>query len=752
LNWKKTSFFMIFLLITALFLLPTSCCIMSEKIGVILVVHGGMIENKTQSLWEAVVHQFSYDQNHSVYKLVIWDSEMWPLVLDPSFTEWALRFLRMYDFEYTRIGGTDPFHGITDQQLEDLKAELDANPHGINFEVDWAGYMAAASVDHYAYPRFIYYGPDGPEVGDNVTYCGEEEEDGPWPDCDPERYNVDGPVERLLQKGVSRIIMVDWTVGGPRFSKSYDVVQITKRAIDDWNDAHGTSIPHPIWVNDYSNLMERSYPIEPEGWTRILKVPTVDSHVLLNGNPNPIVSDPLLTTLNVESIEAAFSGTVSDADTGVILFNHALHDYNEPFDPKINDTLIINKNVKSQLLERHPTMDPDNIIGAYGGIQELNPENDLEERNREMRGESYGHAWLYESEKELPGDEWGYRYWDALEYLKDRGVKHISISFPQVVTDNALNMVEVYNQIAGREIGYKNWAKWGTGDYETYPEVGHPFADYWGIWVNTDCGEWKLDYANGTSDFSWGATLICQTSGATGVIKWFDGDDAGTLTLKEVSGTFQDDELITDDKGGSANVNGSTTQTSKPECCFEMGGCGDPLKPYPPMRQTPLNEKMSDMDPSLCFDMSEYGHLGYDPALGAPDPDNPVQDQYTGTWEMYHPPNDDPRVGQLLAKYVLSAAINPLVYLTNNELEGIEVGESVTFEAHVTGGEPGYAYEWSAKEEGDSDWSMVGGDISSWTWNPESGDEGTYAIRCMVTDSKGRTGEVVWEGFTVSTI
>ncbi len=144
-------------------------------------------------------------------------------------------------------------------------------------------------------------------------------------------------------------------------------------------------------------------------------------------------------------------------------------------------------------------MDPDNIIGAFGGIQEVNPANGLEERNRPMRGESYGHAWLYETDKVLPGGEWGYRYWEALEYLKNRGVKHIVISFPQVVTDNALNMVEIYNQIAGREIGYKNWLKWGTGDFTRYPGVGHPFADYWGIWVNTDCGEWELNYDSGTS-------------------------------------------------------------------------------------------------------------------------------------------------------------------------------------------------------------------------------------------------------------
>jgi hypothetical protein len=301
--------------------------------------------------------------------------------------------------------------------------------------------------------------------------------------------------------------------------------------------------------------MERSYPTAPKGWTRSLGLPAKDNHILLNGSPNPITSDTEVVTLHVESIEAAMSDIVSDAKTGVIIFNHALHDNNEGFDPKLNDSLIINKNIKSRLLALHPEINKDNIVGAFGGIQELNPENSLEERNREMRGESYGHAWLYESEKELPGDEWGYRYWEALEYLKNRGVEHIAISFPQVVTDNALNMVEIYNQIAGREIGYKNWAKWETGDYTRYPETGHPFADYWGIWVNTDCGEWELNYKNGASEFSEGATLTGQTSGATGVIKWFDknsgdwasGTAAGTLTLKKVEGSFQKDEIIKND-------------------------------------------------------------------------------------------------------------------------------------------------------------------------------------------------------------
>jgi hypothetical protein len=60
--------------------------------------------------------------------------------------------------------------------------------------------------------------------------------------------------------------------------------------------------------------------------------------------------------------------------------------------------------------------------------------------------------------------------------------------------------------------------------------------------------------------------------------------------------------------------------------------------------------------------MSAYGHLGFDEtgASGLPDNDKPVQNQYTGTWDLYRPPNDDPRLGQLLARHVLDAAVKML--------------------------------------------------------------------------------------------
>ena len=50
------------------------------------------------------------------------------------------------------------------------------------------------------------------------------------------------------------------------FTKTYNMIQMTKKALAKWNTDHATSIPL-IWVNDYTNLMERSYPTAPAGWT-----------------------------------------------------------------------------------------------------------------------------------------------------------------------------------------------------------------------------------------------------------------------------------------------------------------------------------------------------------------------------------------------------------------------------------------------------------------------------------------------------
>jgi hypothetical protein len=644
---------------------------LGEKIGVLLAIHGGMDTNKPQYMWDAAVEMFAYDHNHPVYKFVIWSGANWPMVLSTEATGFAREFLFKYDFEYDRIGGVEPYRRISEKQVADMKAELDKNGYGITFEVDWVGWIPGDHIDHYPHPRFIYSPPPG--KGDKCTYCGENEKEGPWPGCDPERFNVDGPVERLLKKGVSRIIIVGLTMSGIRFSKGFEVFQMSKKVVDTWNAQRGTSVSL-MWINDYSNLMERSYPTEPAGWTRSLGPPVKDSHILLHGSPNPLAEDPELAQLHVEGIEAAMSPEVTDTETGVVLMNHPILKYDEAFDPKINDTVTVSENIKSQLLERHPKMDPDNIVGAYGGIEVLNPENGLVEHSRQMRGEYIGYAPLYESDKNLPGNKWGYLYWDALEYLKNRGVKHIVVAFPQISTTSVWDLVDLPNQF-GKEIGRKTWAKWGTWDYANYPGVGHPFADYWGVWLETDCG---------------------------GV-----------------------------------------------PCCFEMGGCADGRK-YPPARQAPADKKRGLYDPSLAYDLSDYGHLGYDPAKGPPNPDAPVQDQYTGTWAVWAPPDDNPGVGKLLAKHVLNTAVNPMVYITNGERERVAAGEGVTFKAHVVTGAPEYTYEWSIKKEGVMNWAPVAQNSPTWTWTPGTGDRGTYNIRCKVTDAKRGTGEVVWKGFEVS--
>jgi len=139
-------------------------------------------------------------------------------------------------------------------------------------------------------------------------------------------------------------------------------------------------------------------------------------------------------------------------------------------------------------------------------------------------------------------------------------------------------MVEIPNQIAV-QLGYKTWLHWGEGDFDDYPGVGHPFADYWQF-PDTQC---------------------------------------------RLPGSM--DDLVTED------------------CCFDMAGCPLTGQPYPPERQSPLTEAIDALDPHLGFDVSAYGHLGFDPALGAPNDNAPVQDQYTGTWAMYDPPNDNPFAG-----------------------------------------------------------------------------------------------------------
>lgn len=69
-----------------------------------------------------------------------------------------------------------------------------------------------------------------------------------------------------------------------------------------------------------------------------------------------------------------------------------------------------------------------------------------------------------------------------------------------------------------------------------------------------------LAYDAQTGNFTLGLTITGGTSGATAVIvKDTDSGTTGTLTLKTISGTFSDNEIITDTSTGSATVNGTLT-------------------------------------------------------------------------------------------------------------------------------------------------------------------------------------------------
>ncbi|ARN73128.1 hypothetical protein BST96_02805 [Oceanicoccus sagamiensis] len=574
---KKISFLIMVLLLATLVQAQEK-----QRVGVVYMVHGGVKGFTIQSQWESVIKIFFYNPNSLIYKRIIWNQEVWPQVL--QFGN-APKELGKYSFEYERIGGLDPFDASRSKQLADMTSALKAQQQslGVEFVVDWMGWIAEDPA-HLPQPRLIYQ----PQVkgGDPMTYCGSENDDGPWKDCDPQRFNIDGTIDRMLAADLDQLLLIDMTTSGVRFSKTYDMVALTQQIVDQHNRDNNKQL-EMVWLNDPTGLMRESYPTLPEGWTKSLGHPEHDPKVPLQGRPNPVSSDPEFAAMMVDGIVSRFNPAVAPEDTAVMLLNHTISDFNEYYDPKIDDTLVLNDNIKAELLKRYPKMKADNIIGSWMGQKTVN--NNIKgkkkkERTREMRGEALGRPYLYETERVYPDGEWQYRYWDALALLKDQGAKHIVTIFPQIISDSVLNMVELPNQIA-KEIGYKNWLYIDELDYKRYPKVGHPFAEYWGVWVDTMC------HAIGNPD-------------------------------------------------------------QEEPCCFTMGGCGT-AQPYPPERQTPLKKRRDDLDPSLAYDVSEFGHVGYDSAKGAPNISKPVQNQYTGTWSMWQPPNQDVRVGKFLAKHVM---------------------------------------------------------------------------------------------------
>ena len=554
------------------------------RVGVLYVSHGGNETYGEKQVWESTVQIFSYDKNSPVYQRILWNPDYWPQFY--GFGN-ATKEIGKYSFEYERIGGVDPYPKSKAELTQHLVELMNAyeNKYEMDFIVDKMSWLSPEIVE-LANPRRLYY--PGTEDGSILAYCGKG--DDSWLDCNPDRYDIDGPIERLLKIGVERFIMVDLTTAGARFSKTFDVYTVAKQVIDKHNQATGENVVIE-WVNDPDNLMVKSYPQDASGWTRSKGKPEINPIIAISDFPNPVIEDLKLAKFQVEGIASQFNENVSLKDTGVLMINHGIRNGDEVFDPKINDTLTLNKNIKNLLLQNFPELKTQNILGGWFGEMVINqrvkpspPAFTQMERTREMRGENLGYIVLHDSDGEVPAGEWGYRYWEALDQLRENKVKHIVIVFPQIMENSVLNLVEVPNQIA-KEIGYKNWLHFDTLDFDTYPEYGHPFADYWGIWVSTSCA-----------------------------------------------------------------IPSDTNQSE--QCCLTMGGCSTGQS-YPPPRQAKLNERRNDLDPSLAYDVSEFGHLGYRSALGAPNLSQPVQNQYSGTWSMWKVTEDHHALAKFLADKVV---------------------------------------------------------------------------------------------------
>jgi hypothetical protein len=496
-------------------------------------------------------------------------------------------------FMMSRVGGYDPTPTITAAQAARLGEVLAARgkPQGLEIITDWAGWIAGTSeVRHLPYPRFIYNRAGNAPAA--ITYCGSLSDggrppDSRWPDCDPQRYNVDGPVERLIAAGAESILLVDTTVGGMRFSKTHDVLRFARLARDAALRGTGRTVPLK-WVNDPTGLLDDSYPTKPANWTRSLGAPVADRVVPLAGRGNPVTDDPAYAHIVADGILNAFNPAVSPADTGILLFNHGVYSGSEVYDPKIDDTVVVMENLRKVLVERAPGLKPDRVLGGWMGIAEKGPQ--FIERNRAMRGEDIGHAFLYETAQQMPAAPWGHRYWDALDQLRAAGAQHIVVVFPHVIISASPALVELPNQVA-KEIGYRSFFPSNDVTEPRWPGFGNPFADRWPVT----------------------APRMCRVDGPQSPLR---------------------------------------------ECCYRLGGCG-PGHPYPERRQTPSDRPISAFDPALTYDIPAFGHLGYRAEDGPPDNDRPVQSQYRGTWSLWAPMDDDPRLADYLADKVLAAIQNP---------------------------------------------------------------------------------------------
>jgi hypothetical protein len=117
--------------------------------------------------------------------------------------------------------------------------------------------------------------------------------------------------------------------------------------------------------------------------------------------------------------------------------------------------------------------------------------------------------------------------------------------------------------VTGQTSGYYNTVQIGTagGDYQYVLNGDDKALIYDGASLTTvDDATHTLDYDAETGAFTAGLTLTGGTSSATAeIVEVIDNGTTGTLRIKGITGTFQDNETITDSSTGSADADGTQT-------------------------------------------------------------------------------------------------------------------------------------------------------------------------------------------------
>ena len=168
-----------------------------RTVGVLFVAHGGSEESSLGNTFDNSLQFFQYDPNNPIYNMMIWNPRMWPNVVksedSQDYANASTQF-KKYSFQIGRVGGKDFAPNVTDRQFEEMTRQLEilGKERGIRFVTDNANWLGSQTFIHrLAWPRYMYKSQIGTDTV--LNYCGSEKDSGPWDNCNPERYNVDGP-------------------------------------------------------------------------------------------------------------------------------------------------------------------------------------------------------------------------------------------------------------------------------------------------------------------------------------------------------------------------------------------------------------------------------------------------------------------------------------------------------------------------------------------------------------------------------